>query len=135
MNMNSPKLIKNCIETPDGTIIQSHTRHDYVTHLDENGKTYFTDGGLAYVRCSAHGDEIHHCVWDDEPFDKVRTALEWGTYGKKGDQPLSYVRLCDMETDHIRAVLDTAKSIAPQFKEAMITELEYRQIEGQYESS
>ena len=54
------------------------SRHDYKTHLDANGKTYMIDGGLDYVRCSANGDEIHHCVWDDDPFDKVRKAGRMG---------------------------------------------------------
>ena len=129
------KLIKNCIETPDGTVLYSRSVHDYVSHLDENGKTYFTDGGLEYVRCSAHGDEIHHCVWDDEPFDKVREAVEWGTYGKDGDQPLSYVKLSDMSTGHIRAVLDNVDNIRQAFKRAMRLELELREIKEEYEQS
>ncbi len=126
-------LIKNCIETPDGTVLYSRHRHDYQSHLDENGKTYFTDGGLEYVRCSAHGDEIHHCVWDDDNFDKVREALEWGTYGKEGDQPLSWVRLCDMETAHIEAVLQNEDTLAKGFARAMRLELEYRGIKEEYE--
>lgn len=126
--MKDLKLIKNSIETPDGTVLYSRSVHDYQSHIDENGKKYFTDGGLEYVRCSAHGDEIHHCVWDDESFDKVREALEWGTYGVDGNEPLRYIRLCDMSTDHIQAVLDTVTNIVPQYKRAMRLELEYREI-------
>lgn len=129
------KLIKNCIETPDGTILYSRSRHDYKTYLDANGKTYMIDGGLDYVRCSANGDEIHHCVWDDEPFDKVRESVEWGTYGKDGDQPLSYVKLSDMSTDHITAVLDNVTNVRPAFKRAMRLELELREIKEEYEQS
>ncbi len=125
---NKPNLVKNCIETPDGTILYSRHRLDHQTHLDENGKTYFTDGGLDYVRCSAHGDEIHHCVWDDEPFDKVREAIEWGTYGKDGTNPLSYKRLCDMSTEHIEAVLENVPTISEAYKRAFRLELEFRSI-------
>jgi hypothetical protein len=64
MENNGAKLIKNCLETPDGTILQSRHRHDYHEYTDANGKNYMIDGGLSYVRCSAHGDEIHHHVWD-----------------------------------------------------------------------
>ena len=126
---NGAKLIRSCLETPDGTILQSRSRHDYRQHLDANGKTYMLDGGLDYVRCSAHGDEIHHCVWDDDPFDKIREALEWGSYGSKGDQPLTYKKLCDMSTDHIEAVLKNVSNILPQFREAFNLELKLRESE------
>lgn len=127
------KLVKNCIETPDGTILYSRHKHDHQIHLDENGKTYFTDGGLDYVRCSAHGDEIHHCVWDDDSFDKVREAVEWGTYGPDRDQPLQYIKLCDMETKHIEAILEKVPGVVPQYQRAMRLELEYRGIVEEYE--
>jgi len=109
-------------------VLYSRSRHDYKTHLDANGKTYMIDGGLDYVRCSANGDEIHHCVWDDDPFDKVRKAVEWGTYGINGDQPLRWVRLCDMETDHINAVLKNVPSIGDSYARAFRLELELRAI-------
>ena len=53
------------MRTPDGTILESKHRHDYVTHLDANGKEYMLDGGLAYVRSSAYGDEEMLTVYDD----------------------------------------------------------------------
>ena len=126
---NGAKLIRSCLETPDGTILQSRSRHDYRQHLDANGKTYMLDGGLSYVRCSAHGDEIHHCVWNDDPFDKIREAMEWGSYGPKGDQPLTYKKLCDMSTEHIEAVLKNVSNILPQFREAFDLELKLRDSE------
>ena len=44
------QIIYNAIKTPDGTIISSHHRHDFVTHKDKNGKTYGVDGGQSYLR-------------------------------------------------------------------------------------
>ena len=49
-----------------------------------------------------------------------------GTYGKDGDQPLSYIKLCDMDTDHIEAVIENVPSIRPSIKEMMKRELQFR---------
>lgn len=121
----SRQLIRNAIQTPDGTILQSRHRHDYVTHTDKNGKTYMVDGGLDYVRRSANGDEIDLCLYDDEPHEVQREVVTWGTYGKDGNQPLQYKAIKDMETDHIKAVLNECRP-SPVIKECMEKELEYR---------
>ena len=38
-------ILSNRLKTPDGTILESLHRHDYVTHTDANGKEYMLDGG------------------------------------------------------------------------------------------
>ena len=119
-------MIRNALCTPDGTILRSRHRHDYVTHKDANGKVYMLDGGLSYVRRSANGDEEMMTVTLAEPHEEIREACDWGTYGINGDQPLSYITLCDMTTDHIEAVLKNVSSINPAIKTAMQNELEYR---------
>ena len=119
-------LIRNALRTPDGTVLQSRHRHDYVTHTDANGKTYMLDGGLAYVRCSANGDEEHLIVTLEDTHEVIREACDWGTYGINGDQPLAYIKLCDMTTDHIEAVLKNVPSINAGIKIAFETELEFR---------
>ena len=43
-------ITKNAIKTPDGTIIESKHRHDFVCHKDKNGNTYCVDGGLDYLK-------------------------------------------------------------------------------------
>jgi hypothetical protein len=60
------KILRNRMRTPDGTILESKHRHDYVTHLDANGNEYMLDGGLSYVRSSANGDEEMLTVFDDD---------------------------------------------------------------------
>ena len=120
-------IIRNAIKTPDGTVLESRHVHDYKSHVDVvSGKTYMVDGGLDYVRRSAVDDQVDLCVYSDSPHDEIREALTWGTYGKDGDQELSYVKLKDMSIDHIQAVLDNVKGIYPQYKEAMENELNYR---------
>lgn len=98
-------IILNAMRTPDGTVLISRNRHDYVTHTDENGKTYMLDGGLDYIRSSAHGDETYMILDDSEPFDLKRWVVVWGTYGKDGTQPLTYKPVALMDTLHIKAVL------------------------------
>lgn len=119
-------LIRNALQTPDGTVLVSRYRHDYCTHKDANGKTYMVDGGLDYVRRSANGDEIDMCVTIDAPHEIVREAMVWGTYGIDGQGPLRYVTLSEMSTDHIQAVLDGPHRIFPQYRTAMENELGYR---------
>jgi len=107
-------LLRNAIRTPDGTILESFHRHDYKTHTDTNGKTYMIDGGLDYVRCSAHEDQEWIGLYDDDPFDEIRLRFRWGTRGKNGDQPLQFKPLHRLEDDHIRAILKTQTHI-PQY--------------------
>jgi len=121
------ELLYNALQTPDGTIIESKSRHDYVTHKDANGKTYMIDGGLNYVRCSANGDEKHLTITLDNDHAVVRQYCKWGTYGINGDQPLSYIKLCDMTTDHIEAVIQNVPSMNSAIKIAMKNELLYRE--------
>jgi hypothetical protein len=64
------------------------------------------DGGLDYMRCSAHGDEVCLSLYNDEPHEVQRDILEWGTFGKDGKEELMYVKIKDMETSHIKAVLE-----------------------------
>ena len=119
-------IIRNALRTPDGTVIRSRHRHDYVTHTDANGKEYMVDGGIDYIRSSANGDEEDMVVTTEDSFEEVRQACDWGTYGINGDQPLSYIKLCDMETAHIEAVLQNVPRINPAIKASMEHELEYR---------
>ena len=119
-------LIANALRTPDGTILESKSRHDYKEHVDSNGKTYMVDGGIDYIRRSAHGDEIDMSLYDDQTHDVQAQVLTWGTYGINGDQPLRWIPIADMETDHIKAVLENVKNIQPVYKTVMLNELRIR---------
>jgi len=120
-------LIRNAIQTPDGMVLESRHVHDYIEYVDStNGKTYIVDGGLDYARRSANGDEIDLNVYSDEPHEVIREALTWGTYGKNGDQPLTYVKLKDMSSEHIRACLEECFYMGEIVREAMLNELRFR---------
>lgn len=120
------KIVYNALRTPDGTVLESRHRHDYRTYTDANGKEYMVDGGLDYLRRSAHGDEFNLSVSLDDEHEAVRVVLEWGTRGPNGDQPYRLVKLCDMADDHIQACLETQNNMYPQVRAAMQNELLWR---------
>jgi len=100
-----PNLITNAIRTPDGTVLESKSRHDYREYVDANGKTYVIDGGLDYHRRSCNGDEESLCLYDNEPHETQARVLTWGSFGIDGDQPIRWIPIGEMETDHLKAVL------------------------------
>lgn len=116
------------LKTPDGTILHSSHRHDYVTHLDKNGKIYMLDGSLDYVRCSGHPDEELISVYSDEPFEKVRQYCYRLGYGKVGAEDYGIFRttfLNKMTDGHLEALMAYCKEdnpYLPLYKQ----EIEYR---------
>ena len=125
---NIRQIVYSALRTPDGTIIESNHRHHYSTYVDANGKEYMIDGGLDYIRASANGDEVFMTVYSDEPHEDVREVMRWGTRGKDGSQPVRYVALKNMDTDHIQACLDTQPHMRPEVRVIMQNELKYRSV-------
>jgi len=119
-------ILSSKMKTPDGTILESINRHDYVTHIDANGKEYMLDGGCDYVRCSANGDEEMLTVTSDDSHEVIREVVKWGTYGKDGDETLVHLKISDMSTQHLQACLDTQKTMRPALRKVMQDEVKYR---------
>lgn len=123
-------ILRNSITTPDGTTLISRHVHDFIQYVDRTtGKTYMVDGGLEYLRRSGNGDEVDtSIVVDDNDFAEqvVRENLMWGTYGPNGDQPLKYVALKDLETDHLEAILREQVNLRLFYRRAMEHELKLR---------
>ena len=121
-------LVLNRIKTPDGTILTSYHRHDFVTHEDKNGLTYFIDGGTEFRKASRHDDHPYEnlCVYDDDDFEIVRESYHWGTRGIKGDQPVKWVALSQLDTDHIEAILETETYLKEHRLKLFREELAYR---------
>lgn len=119
-------VVYSALRTPDGTVLESRHRHDFKTYTDANGKEYMIDGGLEYVRSSAWGDEEYITVTLDDPHERVREFVIWGTRGKNGDEPYREVKLSEMSNAHIRACIETQPGMRPSFKRAMLNEMTYR---------
>lgn len=121
------ELLVNQWMTPDGTILRSRHRHDYVEHTDANGKTYFVDGGTDYIRTSGYGDLKWCGLHENDNFEVIREVWDWGSYGPNGDQPKHYILLKDMTEEHICAILRTQTQIKGSSTERILRkELEYR---------
>jgi len=125
--IEKPKILSSQLKTPDGTILESFHRHDYVTHKDANGKEYMLDGGCAYIKRSINGDEELITVTTADSHSVIREAVTWGTHGKNGDEDFKRVKLANMTGDHIKACLETqVANMLPALYKVMQNELEYR---------
>lgn len=124
------KLIYSAITTPDGTILHSKHRHDYVSYTDTtSGETYFLDGGTDYQRRSVNTEPaIDLSVYMQDEHDLKRRFFLWKTYGKDGEiKGGKYIALKDMENEHIANILRYQQHIKGTYVEVLfLAELEYR---------
>lgn len=121
--MTTETIIRNAIMTPDGTYLRSYHRHDYVEHLDRfTGETYIVDGGNDYLRRSINTTPPEFMdVYLSDPFEVVREAFVWKSYGKNYEHLPDgiYIKLCDMTTEHIEAILETQRQIKGTYVEML----------------
>ena len=121
------KLIKNSIRTPDGTVLTSRHRHDYQSHKDtKSNEIYINDGGTSYIRRSIN--EVPYedlSLYSTDSFEKLREGIEWGNYGKNGDEPLQYKSISNMSSNHINSILSQLK-LAEYMEELFQKEISFR---------
>jgi hypothetical protein len=101
------QIVYNAIDCLDcGETIVSYHRHDYKTCGCRNQAT--VDGGNDYLRYGAVDfNKIKSvAVFADMPHSVVRLYATRGGRGEDGKQPLTWVRICDMNDDWLEAVLD-----------------------------
>jgi hypothetical protein len=103
-------------------------RHDYVCYTDANGKEYMVDGGLDYLRRNIHDDAPYEelSLYCNSDHEVVREAFRWGTRGLDGKQPLSWLVLKDMATDHVEAILETQTHLRDHIRQVFVNELNFR---------
>ena len=87
-------------------VLVSHHRHDYKTCGCDNQT--MVDGGTAYQRYG--GLDLKKVkpflVHDDDPYEEVRKYAERGGRGKDGTEPLTWMKLKDIDEDWLYAILD-----------------------------
>ena len=124
-------ILVNKIQTPDGTILESKHRHDYVSHTDANGEYYMVDGGKDYLKRSINIiPAIDLTIEDDGSHELRRQYLTWGSNYDKDMNRLPetiYNPIKDMTSDHITAILEGgwAKN-NPFYEELFKEELKFR---------
>jgi hypothetical protein len=146
------QIVYNAIKTPDGTILESKHRHDYVTYVDKNGSTYMVDGGHSYLRRSVptpkplkwyekilkflniknydtniQYDDISLTMDDD--FEKIRKVHKRGGRGKDGKEELKWIPLYEMSNSWLDAcvVYNTKLNMADNYATKLyLKEIEYR---------
>jgi len=124
-----PTLLVNSIRTPDGTILTSRHRHDYVCHEDKvTGTRYCLDGGDAYRRINNGGLYVDLAVYSDDSFEKIREGLERGSTGKNHDQDFVWVKLKDMSDAWLGELIPWIEDNQPnnKYKKYYLQEIEYR---------
>lgn len=128
-----PTLLVNSIKTPDGSVLTSRSRHDYVCHTDKiTGTKYCIDGGLDYRRIVTGGVYQDLAVYSDDPFEKIRESLERVHRGKNLDQPSTFVVLKDMNDAWLEALIPWIEDNQPsnKYKKYYLQEIEYRKANG-----
>jgi hypothetical protein len=105
--MGMRQLVYNAVKCLEcGKTIVSRTRHDY--QLCGCPNETMVDGGLYYMRYG--GVDMNKVepmeIYADDDFEVVRKFAVRGSRGKDGDQPFSWIPICDMNDDYLKAVVD-----------------------------
>jgi hypothetical protein len=133
--MEDRQIILNQIKTPDGTILKSMHRHDYVTYTDKNGLQYMVDGGHDYLRRNVHEDAPYEelTIYDDDLFEVIRENFHRGGRGKDGTEPLTWVPISKMSDAWLLACITYNEERGLELSQSSKfykMELMYRQEKG-----
>jgi hypothetical protein len=122
------QLVFNSVQcTSCNEVLVSHHRHDYKT-CGCNNQT-MVDGGTAYSRYG--GIDLKKVrnlsVYDDDPFEEIREHAERGGRGKDGTEPLTWIKLKDINDEWLNAIVDYG---GPEWHINLIKkEIKYREDE------
>ena len=112
-----------------GDVLISRHRHDYVMCTCDN-KTML-DGGTEYQRYGGVDlslVDLSGTIYLTDGFEKCRTAPIWGSYGKTGDEPLKFMSVSEMETEHLEAAIKELGHRVEKWRlDLMLQELENRE--------
>lgn len=126
-------IIRNAIRTPDGTILVSRHRHDFVGHTDSvTGHYYAIDGGRDYLKRSTDSPEpdvTELSVYHTAAYEDVREAFTWGSSGPNGADPMKFIPLKELTDDHIQNIMRSQNHMPSWMKWLFRCEIGYRAYE------
>ena len=107
-------IIQNAIFIPQlGQYFKSCHTHDYI-RFEVDGKWGFIDGGNDYCRAGGSlilNEDSNYYLTDDSTIKDILNKLLWGTRGKDGKQPLTYLPIKDLELDYLKEIKYNVKGI------------------------
>lgn len=104
------RILRNAIQTPDGTILESLYRHDYKFHIDKNGNSYSVDGGRDYLKRNYDVEDFKDLsIIDNGTLEIQREYIKWGTDYDKNMKRLKktkWIVIKNLSTEHIYRILE-----------------------------
>lgn len=101
------RILVNAIMAMDGTILQSHHRHDYKSYtcvIEEVEYTCSVDGGYDYLK--RNGKYTEMSLFEGDAFAAVRLLLCRGGRGKESKDPITYIPLCKINDEWLDALIE-----------------------------
>lgn len=125
------QIIRNAIRCPDGTVLKSKHRHDYVSHEQKDGRTYSVDGGTAYQKIGYTDKEYENLiVYVDDDISIVREYFMWLRQLDKDGVPLDVpelVYLKDITDEHLDVLIQwTSTGYVDSTHDVMVREKAFR---------
>ena len=116
--MTENVMLQNAIRINNtGEVLISRHRHDFVVSSCDK---FYLDGGTDYQRIGGKQSEYTELtIYINDPLEKRVEHALWGTYGKEGNGPLTWVFLKDCETSHLEAILNTHVALATWIQEVI----------------
>lgn len=87
---------------------------------------FLFNNGIVDMNQQMYHKEAFEILHDHFPNIEPREYIFWGTRGKDGKQPLKYILLKHLMSDHIEAILETQKQMNKFYKKEFEKELKQR---------
>jgi|GEM_PF-3742531 len=124
--MINKELLLSRIQTPDGTFLSSRSFDELSEYTDKNGQYYGISGGLAYQKTFFDKqDYVDASIYTTDDFNLIRENVVWESYGIDGTDDMKYIKIKDLELDHIENIL-ILPSLSTAFEEILLAEIEFR---------
>lgn len=125
-------ILFSAIETPDGTLLETTSRHDFKSHTDNlTGKVYSVDGGNEYQKISGDlKDLTSYIVRSNDPISIIRSITGRAGNGADGEGEYRVCLLKDMSDEWLSSSIEYVKEAQSEgydiYADIYQRELDYR---------